>query len=107
MIQVELAALLESTGYPIAYGGFQEATNPPYIAYLRVFDNNISSDQKVHGKIKTYNVELYTDKKDLIAERKLETVLNNIDAGYETSETYIESESLYQVVYQIKIIERG
>lgn len=106
MTQAELFTQLKSIGYPVAYHHFTTAPTPPYIVYLRVFDNNISSDFKVHGKFKNYQVELYTNKKDLAAEQKIEAVLNNIDPDYETSETYIESEALYQVVYQIKLIEK-
>lgn len=107
MTQAELYTALKSTGYPVAYHHFATAQSPPYIVYLRVFDNNISSDYAVHGKFKNYQIELYTDKKDLAAEKAVEAVLNNIDPDYETSETYIESENLYQVVYEIKIIERS
>jgi predicted ABC-class ATPase len=109
--QIELITPLESTGYPVAYHHFivneeNPLPTPPYIIYIRAFDNNISSDSKVHGKFKFYQVELYTVKKDLVAEKKLETVLNNINSEYETSEIYIEEQALYQVVYQIKVIEK-
>lgn len=112
MTQSELLVQLKSTGYPSAYHHFiVDAKNPPptppYIVYIRTFDDNISSDYKVHGKFKNYQIELYTDKKDLLAEQKVEAVLNTIDTDYSTSETYIESEKLYQVIYQIKVIERG
>jgi len=111
MTQEELCAQLKIIGYPVAYYRFvvdekNPPPVPPYITYLRAFDNNISSDFQVHGKYKNYQVELYSNKKDLTAEQTLEAVLNNIDSDYETTETYIESESLYQVVYQIKVIEK-
>ncbi len=111
MTQAELFTQLKTTGYPVAYHHFKvDEKNPlpvpPYIVYLRSFDNNISSDKKVHGKYKNYQIELYTGKKDLTAEQTLEAVLENIDADYETSETFIESEDLYQVIYQIKFVEK-
>jgi hypothetical protein len=106
MTQAELFTQLKSTGYPVAYHHFTTAPTPPYIVYLRAFDNNILSDFKVHGKFKNYQVELYTSTKDLAAEQKIEAVLNIIDPDYETSEIYIESEALYQVVYQIRLTEK-
>lgn len=111
MIQSELNTLLKTTGYRTAYHHFvvdekNPPPTPPYITYLRISDNNISSDYAVHGKFKNYQVELYTNKKDLATEQKLEAVLNTIDTEYETSETYIESEALYQIVYQIKLVEK-
>lgn len=111
MTQDELFTQLKTAGYPVAYHHFKTDKNnpppdPPYVVYKRAYDNNIASDSKVHGKFKNYQVELYTAKKDPVAEQKVEEVLEMIDTEYETSETYIESESLYQVVYQIKVIER-
>lgn len=106
MTQAELFIQFKTADYPVAYHHFNTAPVPPYIVYLRAFDSNISSDTKVHGKFKNYQVELYTTKKDLVAEQKLEAIFNEIDTEYETSETYIESEELYQVVYQIKVIEK-
>lgn len=102
-----LLALLKTTGYPVAYHHFADPPKTPYVVYLRVFDNNINSDYKVHGKFKFYNIELYTHKKDPTAERKLEGILNNIDPAYSTTEVYLETEKLYMVVYEIKVIERG
>lgn len=112
MTHIELMEQLETIGYPVAYNSFVvDKNNPmpmpiPYICVLRTSDENISSDYKVHGKFKNYQIELYTDIKDLEAEKKVEEVLNTIDADYITSETYIESENLYQVVYQIKLLEK-
>jgi len=107
MTQAELFTLLKATGYPVSYHHFTTAPTPPYIVYLRAFDNNISSDYKVHGKFKFYQVELYTVKKDLVAEQKLEAVLNGINSEYDVTETFIDTENLYEIIYQIKIIERG
>jgi len=106
MTQAELFTLLKTTLYPVSYHHFTTAPTPPYIVYLRAFDNNIFSDYKVHGKFKFYQVELYTTKKDLAAEQKLEAVLNGINSEYDVTETYIESEALYQVIYTIKITEK-
>jgi len=106
MIQSELFTLLKTTLYPVSYHHFTTAPATPYIVYLRAFDNNISSDYKVHGKFKFYQVELYTAKKDLVAEQTLEEVLNGINADYDVTEMYIDTESLYQVIYQIKILDK-
>jgi len=106
MTQVELFTLLKTTLYPVSYHHFTTPPIPPYIVYLRAFDNNISSDFKVHGKFKFYQVELYTKLKDLVAEQKVEAILNEINAEYDTIETYIDTESLYQIIYSIKILNK-
>jgi predicted ABC-class ATPase len=106
MTQAELFTLLKTTGYPVSYHHFTAPPIPPYVVYLRAFDNNISSDYRVHGKFKFYQIELYTAKKDLVAEQKLEEVLNGINSEYDVLETYIDTEALYQLIYQIKVIEK-
>ena len=44
-------------------------------------------------------MKLYTDQKDLAAERKLEDALDACGIFYEKSETWIDSEKLYEVLY--------
>lgn len=106
MTQIELLALLKTSGYPVAYHHFIDKKDPPYVLYIRENDDNISSDAKVFGKFRYYRIELYTAIKDLAAEQMIEEILNTIDTEYTTDETWIESEKFYQVVFQIKVIER-
>ena len=44
-------------------------------------------------------MELYTDQKDFAAEGKLEDALDACGIFYEKSETWIDSEKLYEVLY--------
>ncbi|MES1051873.1 hypothetical protein FOA24_21870, partial [Bacillus thuringiensis] len=48
---------------------------PPYICFLVDGSANVMADNKVYHKINDVNIELYTTKKDLVAEAKLEKVL--------------------------------
>lgn len=103
MTQAELHTLLETTNLQVAYHHFKTTQVPSYIVFLRSYDNNISADNKVWSKAKNYQIELYTNKKDLVTELILETVLDGADIFYSTSETYIDTENLYQIVYEIQI----
>lgn len=102
----ELLEQLKTTGYNVAYSHFKEKTAPPFITVLRTEDINISSDFKVLGTIRTYLIELYTQNKELEAEAKVEDILAVIDTEYQTTESYIDSEKLYQIVYRVSLIER-
>lgn len=106
MTLAQLQTELDKAGYPQFYGGPKEATKPPYIALIRPSAENVSSDYSVHGKYQDYIVELYTKKKDLVAEIKLEDILGSIDSDYETLETYIDTEKLNMVAYSITIFEK-
>ena len=44
-------------------------------------------------------LELYTDCKDLASERKVEDALNAAGIFYNKTETWIDSEKLYEVLY--------
>lgn len=107
MIQKELYALLESTGYPVVYHSFVasnlDAEIPPYIVYFFTDSDNISADNKVAVRRNNYRVELYTDKKDLLAESTLETVLDNASFFYNKQEVYIDTESMFQIIYEVEI----
>jgi sulfur transfer complex TusBCD TusB component (DsrH family) len=105
----ELTKILEATGYPVAYSHFtatpgNRVPKPPYICFLVDDSANLMADNKVYHKINDLNIELYTIKKDLIAEEKLEKVLDDYEIPYESYGTFIESEKLFQKVYETRSI---
>jgi hypothetical protein len=104
----DLKIILEATGYPVAYLRFVETENeplpqPPFIVYLSAFSSNFMADNVVHKEIDNVQIELYTDKKDVSAETKVATVLNQNEIPYQTTETFIESEGLYQKIYEVRL----
>ena len=108
MILSELNTILKATGYPVAYSHFTGTTTtplpkPPYITYLNAYSSNFNADNIVYKKIDNLQIELYTNKKDLIAEKKLEDLLDANEIAYETTETWIDTEKLFQKIYEISI----
>lgn len=97
----ELLQILNEIQIPYAYHHFAEGESPepPFICYLLPGSNNFSADGKVYYKINEVHIELYTDLKDLAVEQKLEEVLDEHGIFYNKSETWIESEKLYEVLY--------
>jgi hypothetical protein len=98
--------LLKSTGLPVAYHHFPEDENfpppkPPYIVYLFSFSSNFSADNRVYSQQPNYQVELYTTEKDPVSEKLIEDLFDEHDIHWDKTETYIESEDLYQVLYEI------
>lgn len=100
----ELLQILNETKIPFVYHHFAEGESPepPFICYLLPGSNHFSADGKVYYKINEVHIELYTDCKDLAAEQKLEDVLNEHGIFYNKSETWIESERLYEVLYMFE-----
>ena len=103
MTQNELYNLLKSTGLPVAYHHFDEPPSLPYIIYLFTYSSNFAADSKIYKRFDNYQVELYSEKKGLESEQLLENVFDENDIYYDKSETYIESEEMYQVIYEIQI----
>lgn len=94
---------LESTGLPVAYLVFKTPQDPPYICYFVTHSNNQSADNVVWQKINHVQIELYTAKKDREAEQKLEEALTSAGIFFESAETYIDSEKIYQKVYETEV----
>jgi hypothetical protein len=103
MTLTELKIVLEATGYPVAYSHFNRPQSAPFICYLVSNSSNFFADSKVYQKINNIQIELYTSKKDLEAEGKLEKILDDNEIPYETSETYIESEKIFQKIYEVSL----
>lgn len=101
----ELISILKETGIPFAYDHFAEGESPepPFICYLLPASDNFSADGKVYYKISGVNIELYTDKKDLPTEQKIEAVLEKHGIFYDKTEVWIESEKLYEVLYTFEM----
>ena len=101
MDEATLFALLKSTGLSVAYHHFKTSPEPPYIVYLFSYSSNFGADNKVHKEIPNYQVELYTKTKDPVSEKLIEDLFDEHDIYWEKTETYIEGEGLFQVLYEI------
>lgn len=101
MDEATLFALLKTTDLPVAYHHFVSPPSPPYIVYLFSYNTNFGADNKVYKAKPNYQVELYTTVKDLASEALIEGLFDANDIYWEKTETYIESEGLYQVLYEI------
>ena len=106
---VGLFTILKETNLPVTYSHFNETStnpvpDPPFITYIEDPSSNMFADNKVHKQVKNVRIELYTNKKDLEAEAKIEALLDENELPYETDETFIESEQLFQKIYEVGLI---
>lgn len=99
----EFKTVLESTGLPVVYRAWQENEAPPmpYVCYLVTYSNNFVADGVVYVKIDHIQVELYTSLKNPETEEKVENALSSFVWG--KTETYIDSEKCYQILYEIEV----
>lgn len=102
----DLKAILDEMEIPVAYSHFNTTISPPVIAYYRDSTSNFAADGKVYKKLNNYIVELYTKYKDPELEEKLEAIFDTHEIYYNVaSEDYIDSEQLYQIIYNINFDE--
>ena len=106
MTYQDVLDMLDETGLPSAYHHFAEgeSPDPPFLVLLFPESDNFGADNRVYQKIDVLNIELYTDRKDPEIEADVEAVLSNHDLFYNKSEVWIESEKMYEVLYQVRII---
>ena len=101
----DITNMLKEAGLHLAYDHFAEGESPepPFLIFLFPGSDNMFADNGVYFKISQLNMELYTDKKDPELEEKLEDILTAHEIPWEKSEVWIDSEKMYEVLYQTEI----
>ena len=105
MTKKKVAQMVKEFGLPFAYDHFAEGESPepPFVVYLYPASDNFAADGIVYFKKDRLHVELYTDSKDLVLEQQIEDVLDAYGIFYSKSEVWIQSERLYEVLYQTEV----
>lgn len=103
MTPEQLKTILDASGIPFAYHHWAVEKRPPYGVYLYVYDSKFYADGVLYYSTEHCQVEVYTDKKDPGLEQRIEAVLASAGIGYDKSESYIESEKLFEILYEIEV----
>ena len=100
-----LVKMLQELKIPFAYDHFAEGESPepPFICYLIPGSDNFAADGRVYFKLNEVRIEMYTDFKDISLESRVEDVLDRHEIFYNKSETWIQSEKLYEVMYSFEM----
>lgn len=109
MTYEEINTMIESAGMPTAYLQWPINNVPPlpYVVFYYPNSDNFAADDHVYTKVERVNIELYTKFKSFTAEAAVETVLNNNGIVWEKTEEYLDSEHMYEVLYEVEIIING
>ena len=107
----KLLNIMIEIGFPFAYHHFAEgeSPSPPFLVFLTPASSNFSADGKAYFKVNEVHIELYTDYKNPSVEEKVEAVLDRHGIFYNKTETFIESEKLYETLYifEMEVTENG
>lgn len=106
MTFTQFKEMLGETGLDNTYYSWPENEAPqlPYLVWYLPNSENFAADDSVYQRIDTLNVELYTETKNFDLEQTVEAVLNRWEMVWEKSESYIESEHMYEVLYTMEVI---
>ena len=85
MTYEQIAEMMEEMGLPFAY------------------HHTFSADNSMYFSFKMLDIELYTDVKNPELENQIEEVLKRHEIYYTKSEVWIESERLYEVLYETEV----
>ena len=101
----DVLSMVEEIGLPYAYDHFAEGEVPkvPYMVFLFPASDNFSADGKVYCKINELNIEMYSEIKDPEKEEQIEAVLDRHGLFYQKTETWINEEKLYEVLYEMEV----
>ena len=100
----KIIQILEELGLPYAYDHFAEGEgpDPPFLCFRCPNSDNFAADGTVYFPITEIDIELYTDRKDPDTEKKLEDLLTKGGIFFDKTETFIDSEKLYEVPYSFE-----
>ncbi len=110
MKQTELNTMLgmfRLYGIPIVYMSYPDNCAPelPYAVYYFPQVRAEAADNIRHAGIAEMNIELYTREKDPLTEYTVEKILEKFELVADKSETYLTTEHMFQVLYQMEAIE--
>lgn len=93
---------LQKTNLPCAYSHFDKPVEPPFLVYIGSGQDTLPADNTLYWRENTYRVEYYFKTKNEANEKAIEDILLADGYLFEKSEdTYIESEGLFVIYYQI------
>ncbi len=105
MTYEEICEMVQEIGLPFAYHHFAEgeSPNPPFLLFLSPGEHTFGADDLMYISFKKLDIELYTDEKSPEAEQRVEEILTQYGIFYTKNEIFIESERLYEVIYEMEV----
>ena len=101
-----IADMIATIGLPYAYYEFPDDTpqTPPFICFYFPDSDDFFADNQNYVGIRRLYVELYTNEKDFDLESTVEGVLAANGLTFRKSDDYINSEKMWQTLYEMEVI---
>ena len=99
----ELLAILAPAGIPWAYHHWDSPPPPPYGVYLEGPYEPLYADDRNYLNVRTIRLEVYSSVRDPVLDARVEAALTAGGLTYEADFTYLESEGLYESIFEIEV----
>lgn len=101
----QIMEIAEETNLPYSYDHFAEgeSPDPPFLIFMLPNESHFHADGRTYYVTTDLVFELYTDIKDPVLEKRIESILQGHEINYEKSETWIETEKMYEVIYEMEV----
>lgn len=108
-IATMMTEMSEAIGGEFNYLMFSEnsAPNPPYILFYYPQRDDFLADNEAYQIITQLNIELYTSEKDFEKENALEAVLTGYGFVFSKTESWLNDEKLYEILYTMEVCLDG
>lgn len=103
MTYMDLIEEMEALGFPCVYHSFKNPPPLPYTIVFFTYNNDFIADNYNYQNIGNYQLEYYNSKKYPPDEKKIENRLKELRLPYSKTEVFLESEKMYQVLYEIQL----
>ena len=100
----DISDLLITLNIPVSYDHFdtKEKVVPPFVAYREISPETFKADSKTYYRPYNFEIELITEKKDVVLEKTIEDLLDTNNISYDKSdEVWDEDEKIYHNYYEI------
>lgn len=100
----EFGDVLATSGLPVTYLAFPADACPsmPFVTFQETGSNNFGADGHVYQRIRSMQVDLFTEGKDEAAEMALENALS--DYFWNKYQTVDDTEDCQRYTYEIEIL---
>ena len=105
MSMQKLYTALSAAGISVAYRSFITPKTPPFIVYLYSGSDDFYADNENYVQVGNWQVELYTQTKDIASEQTVEKALKEAGFTWAKYEAWLNEEDLLQILYLIQDVE--
>ena len=96
--------LLKTLNIPVAYDHFEsnKDVSIPFAVYRETQANTFKADDKTYYRPYEFEIELITEKKDIVLQKQLEDLLTTYNIPYDVNdEIWDDEEKIYHNYYEI------